>query len=38
VIGAAAPSFRLQDADGAWVALDDLCGRVVVLDFFRHLT
>jgi peroxiredoxin len=36
VVGAAAPSFRLPDADGRLVALDELLGRTVVVLFTRH--
>lgn len=32
--GAKAPSFRLEDAKGAWVRLSDYKGKVVVLDFW----
>jgi len=34
-VGSKAPGFRLQDTTGAWVSLDDLRGRRVVLFFFQ---
>lgn len=37
-VGAPAPGFELADAEGRPVALDDLRGSVVVIDFFRHAT
>ncbi len=35
-VGRRAPGFRLQDETGAWVALDELRGRRVVLFFFQR--
>ncbi len=35
--GEAAPSFTLLDADSRPVSLADFRGRIVFLDFFRHL-
>lgn len=32
--GAPAPAFRLQAADGSWVALEDLRGNLVLLNFW----
>lgn len=34
-VGAKAPAFRLQDETGAWVSLEDLKGKRVVLFFFQ---
>ena len=35
--GEPAPSFTLPDADSQPVSLADFRGRIVFLDFFRHL-
>jgi peroxiredoxin len=37
LVGEAAPSFRLPDADGHPVALADVLGRPVLLVFTRHV-
>jgi thiol-disulfide isomerase/thioredoxin len=36
LIGAAAPAWRLKTADGATIALTDLQGKIVVLDFWAN--
>jgi peroxiredoxin len=36
-VGEPAPAFSLPTADGGVLALDELRGRVVLIDFFRHL-